>query len=188
MFNFTGKYKIILLCGCNVYRLSIIWKFQLYHILNIQCSWSFNQLACVEYYLDGVLTWISLVTNARRRQWQPMPVLLPGKSHWWRSLVGCTGLLRVRHDWVTPLSVHGVAKSRTQLSDFTFHALEKAMPTHSSTLAWRLPGMAEHGGLLSMGSHRVRHDWSNLEAAAAVTNGTSQVALVVENLSANAET
>ena len=68
-------------------------------------------------------------------------------------------------------AVHGVSKSRTRLSDFTFtfhfHALEKAMATHSSVLAWRIPGMAEPGGLLSMGSHRVRHDWSDLAAAAA---------------------
>ena len=56
-------------------------------------------------------------------------------------------------------AVHGVAKSRTQLSDFTFtfhfHALEKEMATHSSVLAWRIPGTGEPGGLLSMGSHRV---------------------------------
>ena len=59
-------------------------------------------------------------------------------------------------------AVHGVMKSPTRLSDFTFsfhfHALEKEMATHSSILAWRIPGMAEPGGLLSMGSHRVRHD------------------------------
>ena len=58
--------------------------------------------------------------------------------------------------------VHGVAKSRTRLSNFTFtfhfHALEKEMATHSSVLAWRIPGMEEPGGLLSMGSHRVGHD------------------------------
>ena len=58
--------------------------------------------------------------------------------------------------------VHGVAKSRTRLNDFTvtfhFHALEKEMATHSSLLAWRIPGMGELGGLLSMGSHRVGHD------------------------------
>ena len=57
------------------------------------------------------------------------------------------------------------------LSDFTFtfpfHALEKEMATHSSILAWRIPGMGEPGGLLSMGSHRVRHEWSDLAAAAA---------------------
>ena len=59
-------------------------------------------------------------------------------------------------------AVHGVAKSRARLSDFTFtlhfHALEKAMATHSSILAWRIPGTAEPGGLPSMGSHRVGHD------------------------------
>ena len=54
-------------------------------------------------------------------------------------------------------AVHGVSRSRTRLSDFTlffhFHALEKEMATHSSVLAWRIPGMGEPGGLLSMGSH-----------------------------------
>ena len=59
------------------------------------------------------------------------------------------------------LQVHGVAKSWTQLSDFTFtfhfQALEKEMATHSSVLAWRIPGTGEPGGLLCMGSHRVRH-------------------------------
>ena len=92
----------------------------------------------------------------RRRQWHPTPVLLPGKSMdrgaWWAA-------------------VHGVAKSRTRLSGFTFtfhfHALEKEMATHSSVLAWRIPRTAEPGGLPSMGSHRVGHDWSNLAAAAA---------------------
>ena len=59
-------------------------------------------------------------------------------------------------------AVHGVAKSRTRLSNFTltfpFHALEKEMATHSSVLAWRVPGTGEPGGLPSMGSHRVGHD------------------------------
>ena len=58
--------------------------------------------------------------------------------------------------------VHGVMKSRTRLSDFTFtfhfHALEKEMATHSSVLAWRIAGTEEPGGLPSMGSHRVGHD------------------------------
>ena len=58
--------------------------------------------------------------------------------------------------------VHGVMKSQTQLSNFRFtfhfHALEKEMATHSSVLAWRIPGMGEPGGLPSMGSHRVGHD------------------------------
>ena len=61
--------------------------------------------------------------------------------------------------WAT---VHGVAKSRTRLSDFPFsfpfRALEKEMATHSSIFAWEIPGMGEPGGLPSMGSHRVRQD------------------------------
>ena len=69
-------------------------------------------------------------------------------------------------------AVHGVAKSRTRLSNFTFtvhfHALEKEMATHSSVLAWRIPGTGEPDGLPSMGSHRVGHDWSDLAAAAAL--------------------
>ena len=68
-------------------------------------------------------------------------------------------------------AVHGVTKGRTWLSDFTFTfhfpALEKEMATHSSVLIWRTPGMVEPGGLPSMGLHRVRHDWSELAAAAA---------------------
>ena len=67
-------------------------------------------------------------------------------------------------------AVHGVARSRTWLSDFTFtfhfHALEKEMATHSSVLAWRIPGTGKPGGLPSMGSHRVGYDWSDLAATA----------------------
>ena len=66
-------------------------------------------------------------------------------------------------------AVHGVARSQTWLSDFPFtfhfHALEREMATHSSVLALRIPGTGEPGGLPSMGSHRVRHDWSDLAAA-----------------------
>ena len=67
-------------------------------------------------------------------------------------------------------AVHGVAKSWTQLNEFTFtfhfHALKKEMATHSSVLVWRIPGTGEPDGLPSMGSHRVRHDWSDLAATA----------------------
>ena len=102
----------------------------------------------------------------RRRQWHPTPVLLPGKSQGWGA-------------WEA--AVHGVAKSWTRLSDFTFtfqfHALEKEMATHFRVLAWRIPGMGEPDGLLSMGSHRVGHDWSVLAAATAamVVNGNSNL-------------
>ena len=107
---------------------------------------------------SGGGTWESLCfkicsAGHGRRQWQPTPVLLPGKSHGRRSLVGC--------------SPRG-PKSRTRLSDFfRFHALEKEMATHSSVLAWRIPRMREPGGLPSMGLHRVGHDCSDLAAAAA---------------------
>ena len=67
-------------------------------------------------------------------------------------------------------AIHGVAEGRTRLSNFTFtfhfHALEKEMATHSSVLAWRIPGKGEPGGLPSMGSHKVGHDRSDLAAAA----------------------
>ena len=88
----------------------------------------------------------------RRGQWHPTPLCLENPMDggaWWAA-------------------VHGVAKSQTRLSDFTFtfhfHALEKEMATHSSVLAWRIPGTGEPGGLPSMGLHRVGHDWSDLAA------------------------
>ena len=76
-------------------------------------------------------------------------------------------------DWWA--AAHGVAKSWTRLSNFTFtfhfHALEQEVATHSSVLAWRIPGTGEPGGLPSMGSHRVGHDWSDLAAAARTQKG-----------------
>ena len=87
------------------------------------------------------------------RQWHPTPVLLPGKSHGWRSLVGCSPWGHQELD-------------TTEWLHFHFHALEKEMATHSSVLAWRIPGTGEPGGLLSVGSHGVGHDWSDLAAAA----------------------
>ena len=72
--------------------------------------------------------------------------------------------------------VHGVARSRARLSDFTFifhfPALGKEMAIHPSVLAWRIPGTEEPGGLPSMGSHRVGHDWSDLAAAAAAAGNS----------------
>ena len=91
-----------------------------------------------------------------RRQWHTTPVLLPGESQGRGSLVGCS-------PWGCWES-----GSQTWLSDFTFtfhfHALEKGMEAHSSVLAWRIPETGEPGGLPSMGSHRVGHDWSDLAA------------------------
>ena len=97
--------------------------------------------------------WTQLSNWAWRRKWQPAPVFLPGESCGQRSLVGsCPWGRTVGHNW----------------SDLAcMHTLEKDMATHSSILAWRISETEEPGGLLSMGSHRVRHDWSNLAAAAA---------------------
>jgi len=91
--------------------------------------------------------------NDRRRQWQPTPVLLAWKIPWTEGPGGLQfmGSLGVGHDFTF-----------MKLSDFTFtfhfHALEKEMATHSSVLAWRIPGTGEPDGLSSLGLHRVRHD------------------------------
>jgi len=128
------------------------WLFAFLMAASLQSlpPWSFSLLLC----MSVSSTFLSLTgdlpldrESTRRRQWHPTPVLLPGKSHGWRSLVGCS-------PWGP--------KSQTRLSDFTFtshfHALEKEMATHSSVLAWRIPGTGEPGGLLSLGSYRVGHD------------------------------
>ena len=83
--------------------------------------------------------------NIWEKAMAPPPVLLPGKSHGQRSLVGCSPRGREESDTTERLPFH-------------FHALEKEMATHSSVLAWRIPGTGEPGGLPSMGSHRVGHD------------------------------
>ena len=83
-------------------------------------------------------------------------VLLPRKSHGWRSLVSCSPWGRQESDTTEWLHF-----------TFHFHALENEMATHSSVRAWRIPGTGEPGGLPSMELHRVRHDWSDLAAAAA---------------------
>ena len=92
----------------------------------------------------------------------PYSSTLAWKTPWTEEPGGLQsmGSRRVEHDWAT------------SLSDFTFtfhfHALEKEMATHSSVLAWRIPGTGDPGGLPSMGAHRVGHDWSGLAAAAVV--------------------
>ena len=140
----------------------ILWNVQLWTFLKIfssalllfngHFSWQEKSMPIFPTQSLGIS---SIQILVRRRRWHPTPVLLPGKSHWRRSLEGCS-----------PWGHLG----RTQLSDVTFtfhfHALEKEMATHSSVLAWRIPGMGEPGGLPSMGSHRDGHDWSYLAAAA----------------------
>ena len=94
-----------------------------------------------------------------RRRWHPTPVLLPGKSHGRRSLVGCSPWGHEESDTTERLPFH--------FSLMKVKRKEKEMVTHSSVLAWRIPGTGDLGGLPSMGLHRVGHDWSDLAAAAA---------------------
>ena len=91
--------------------------------------------------------YLSLIQPAQRRQWHPLQY-------------SC--LENPRDSGTLWAAVHRVGKSQAQLSDFTstfhFHAMEKEMATHSSVLAWRIPGTGEPGGLPSMGLHGVGHD------------------------------
>ena len=105
--------------------------------------------------------------------------LLYGEGNGTPLQYSCLENLMDRGAWWA--AVHGVMKSRTWLSNFTFifhfHALEKEMTTHSSVLAWRIPGMAEPGELPSMGLHRVGHNWSNLAAASCISKRLALVLL-----------
>ena len=109
-------------------------------------------------------------TYFKRKKLLCLPRYLPGKGNGTPLQYSCLENPMDGGAWWA--AVHGVAKSRTRLSDFTFtfhfHALEKEMATHSRVLAWRIPGTGEPGGLSSMGLHRVRHAWSDSAAAADV--------------------
>ena len=89
-----------------------------------------------------------------RRQWQPPPVFLPGKSHGRRSLVGCSPWGRKESDTTEWLHFH-----------FSLSCIGEGNATHSSVIAWRIPGTGEPGGLPFMGLYRVGHDRSDLAAA-----------------------
>jgi len=123
-----------------------------------------------EIFQTRILEWVAISSSRESSQTRDRNLI----SHvFWigrRILYHCTPLQHSCLENPTDggawwAAVHGVAKSRTVLSDFTFtfhfHAMEKEMSTHSSVLAWRIPGTGEPGGLPSMGSHRVRHDWSD---------------------------
>ena len=130
-------------------KFKIFWNSRTHWRVSSKRSWNLRLT-----HPEGSLSYIivTLTSLFRRRQWHPSSTLawkIPGSPQSMESL-------RVGHDWATSLSL------------FSFHALKKEMATHSSVLAWRIPGTTEPGGLQSMGSHRVGHDWSDLAAAAAV--------------------
>ena len=121
-------------------------------LLYIQFLWlerlnSFSYILNLHsYYFSQLFAWSLAIFRSYylphwRRQWHPTPVLLPGKSHGFRSLVGCSPWGREESDTTEQHHFH-----------FHFHALEKEMATHSSVLAWRTPGTGEPGGLPSMES------------------------------------
>ena len=110
---------------------------------------------------------------SRRRQWHPTPVLLPGKSHGRRSIVDYSPWGRKESDTTERLNwteqtflmalmvKHLLTVQEIQVWSLGQEdPLEKEMATHSSTYAWKIPWMEEHGRLQSMGSQRVRHDWA----------------------------
>ena len=106
--------------------------------------------------------------TSHRRGWQRMRWLDGIIDSMDMNLSKLQEMIKDREAWHA--AVHGVTKSQTRLGDFTFifhfHALEKEMETYSSILALRIPGTGEPGGLPSLGSHRVGHDWSDLAATA----------------------
>ena len=139
--------SVFLLQTCNVFACLPLWDWEFSCLLSSRTRRSGKLRTDIEnsHFLRLDMKII------QRRQWHPTPVLLPGKSHGRRSLVGCSPWGHEESD--TTERLH-------------FHALEKEMAIHSSVLAWRIPGTAEPGGLTSVGSHRVRHDWSDAAAAA----------------------
>ena len=125
----------------------------------------------------GTCRWVATLFIIAKRQKQPRCPISDKKKIWYTHMMIYYSTIN-RNEAVT----HENPEQRNQsgfvvawLSYFTFtfhfHALEEEMATHSSVLAWRIPGTAGPGGLPSMGSHRVRHDWSDLAAAAAVLGG-----------------
>ena len=106
-------------------------------IVTLQVS---NPIRTLSYLCLSLLFFSQLLV--RPPQWHPTPILLPGKPHGRRSLVGCSPWDRSQSDTTERLHFH-------------FHGLEKEIATHSSVLAWRIPGTGEPGGLPSMGSQRV---------------------------------
>ena len=122
--------------------------------------------------LYGLSLKSTVTTSPRYQKWIPTESCEgKWKQHQFQVKCLCGSFQVAKNLW--PLILSFILMGRTQLSDFTFtfhfHALEKEMATHSSVLAWRIPGTGEPGGLPSMGSHRVRHDWSDLAVAAAVS-------------------
>ena len=107
----------------------------------------YSRVEDVRHCLEVDTVFLLINADIYVTRWHPTPVLLPGNSHGWRSLVGCSPWGRLESDTTERLHFH-----------FSFSCLGEGNGTHSSVLAWRIPGTGEPGGLPSMGSHRVGHD------------------------------
>ena len=145
-----------------------LWSYTAIPAMQLELPVLYSSFLLTIYFAHGSV-------YRRRRRWHPTPVLLPGESHGRRSLVGCSPW---GHDWATSLSL------------FTFmHWRRKWQPT--PVFAWRIPGREEPGGLPSLGSHRVGHDWSNLAAAVVaaavrqVSNLLNRPVLILSTLNAD---
>ena len=143
-------------------------KFRNLHWTNIGIIGEGNgtplQYSCLESPMDGGAWWAAVHGVAKSRTTECLHFLFSlsctGEGNGTPLQYSCLESPMDGGAWKA--AVHGVSEGRTQLNDFTFtfhfHALEKELATHSSVLAWRIPGTGEPGGLLSMESHRVRHD------------------------------
>ena len=117
------------------------WRWQLFCFLTLKCT----------YFILKIILHI-LIVIFQRRQWHPTPVLLPGKSHGWRSLVGCSPWGREESD------------TTEQHFHFSLSCIEEGNGNPLQCSCLENPRDGEPGGLPSMGSHRVGHDWSDLAA------------------------
>ena len=150
LFSMTVVLLCVCVCVSHIFFIhsSVVGYLGCFHVLTIVTRAAGNSGVRVSFWITVLLECMHM---SWRRQWHPTAVLLPGKSRGWRSLVGCSPWGCKESDTTERLHFH-----------FSFHALEKAMAPHASSLAWKIPWMEEPGGLLSTESHRVGHDWSDL--------------------------
>ena len=165
--------------GSRRVRHDWVTSLSLFPFMHWRRKWQPTQCSCLENPKDGGAWWAAIYGVAQSRTRLKRLSSSSSSSTWSIREGNCNPfqyscLANPMDGGAWWAAVHGVARSRIQLSDFTFtfhfHALEKEMATHSSVLAWRIPGTGEPGGLPSLGSHRVGHDWSNLAAATAAAH------------------
>ena len=173
------------ICSKSKFQFSCLYKYwkscYFPQRASIRWKWKYMYEKLIEHMLKIFKCTIFVIITLRRHNvWQIVKALSKSIFTYAQQLIGEGNGTPLQYSCLeNPVdggawwaAVHGVAGSRTWLSDFPFtfhlHALEKEKATHSSILAWRIPGTGEPGGLPSMGSPRVGHDWSDLAAAAVI--------------------